>query len=116
MATAIVDNGAFEKAKWILRGRAVFQIKHSLTTAMLFAGLIFFVGGFANGQAADPMPPIQDKPAASADKKPPCADPPKLELAFKDDFSEDTRGDYEIEGGVEWEAGKLMHPDFIKGS
>ena len=36
---------------------------------------------------------------------------PKLEPAFKDDFSKDTRSDYTVKGDVNWEAGKLTLPE-----
>ena len=34
-------------------------------------------------------------------------EPPKLELAFSDDFSQDTRDEYTINGDVAWEQGGL---------
>ncbi len=38
----------------------------------------------------------------------------QLKPAFSDDFSTDTRGDYEIEGDVNWEPGKLtLQPDAL---
>ena len=40
-------------------------------------------------------------------KEPPFSQPPKLEQAFDDDFSMDSRANYEIEGDVKWEKGKL---------
>lgn len=39
--------------------------------------------------------------------EPPFSQPPKLEQAFEDDFSIDSRANYEIEGDVKWEKGKL---------
>ena len=44
------------------------------------------------------------------DYKAPYSEPPKLELKFKDDFQQDSRGDYQISGkkdAVTWEKGKL---------
>ena len=38
-------------------------------------------------------------------------EPPKLELAFSDDFSQDTRSNYTIKGDVSWEQGKLALSD-----
>jgi len=34
-------------------------------------------------------------------------EPPKLKPVFNDDFSKDTRGEYEIEGEIRWESGTL---------
>lgn len=45
-----------------------------------------------------------DEPSSSATKE---AKAPKLEPVFSDDFSTDTRGQYEVQGNVSWKEGKL---------